>query len=262
MNNEVNDNIVFLDKNKKYKKIGIALLGVLIIIAFIFLLDYLSVLFFNNKPFIVINKNTDKYSSLLYDVYICDDELVIKGKNQKYVCSYNENNGYTSSDNNNIDNDNTNISNNSDINIENNNNIDDNSNINSGSTDSNSGTDTDNNTGNTNTNNNVISKPGSNSDISINLNENIIAQGTVLGKDITIVDRSNGGACAQAIDYYYVDSKYKYYFTCIKSNSIYVQVNGSEDTLKRSLNSGIVTMDELISIGFKPLKESRNLSEY
>ena len=47
MNNEVNDNIVFLDKNKKYKKIGIALLGVLIIIAFIFLLDYLSVLFFS-----------------------------------------------------------------------------------------------------------------------------------------------------------------------------------------------------------------------
>ena len=210
----------------------------------------------------MINKNTDKYGSLLYDVYICDDELVIKGKNQKYVCSYNENNGYTSNDNNNIDNDNTNTSNNSDINIENNNNIDDNSNINSGSTDSNSGTDTDNNTGNNNTNNNVISKPGSNSDISINLNENIIAQGTVLGKDITIVDRSNGGACAQAIDYYYVDSKYKYYFTCIKSNSIYVQVNGSEDTLKRSLNSGIVTMDELISIGFKPLKESRNLSEY
>ena len=71
-------------------------------------------------------------------------------------------------------------------------------------------------------------------------------------KVITITDRSEGQYCAQAIEYYYKD----YYFTCIKSHNVIVTVNGKEYTIKEALNNGIVTMDELIAIGFKPLKKN------
>ncbi len=71
-------------------------------------------------------------------------------------------------------------------------------------------------------------------------------------KVITITDRSEGQYCADAIEYYYKD----YYFTCIKSQYIIVTVNGKEYTIKDALNDGIVTMDELIAIGFKPLKKN------
>lgn len=71
-------------------------------------------------------------------------------------------------------------------------------------------------------------------------------------KVITITDKSEGQYCADAIEYYYKD----YYFTCIKSHNVIVTVNGKEYTIKEALNNGIVTMDELIAIGFKPLKKN------
>ena len=71
-------------------------------------------------------------------------------------------------------------------------------------------------------------------------------------KVITITDKSKGQYCADAIEYYYKD----YYFTCIKSQYVIVTINGKEYTIKEALNNGIVTMDELIEIGFKPLKKS------
>ena len=71
-------------------------------------------------------------------------------------------------------------------------------------------------------------------------------------KVITITDKSEGQYCADAIEYYYKD----YYFTCIKSQYVIVTVNGKEYTIKEALNNCIVTMDELIEIGFKPLKKS------
>lgn len=71
-------------------------------------------------------------------------------------------------------------------------------------------------------------------------------------KVITITDKSEGQYCADAIEYYYKD----YYFTCIKSHNVIVTVNGKEYTIKEALNNGIVTMDELIEVGFKPLKKS------
>lgn len=70
-------------------------------------------------------------------------------------------------------------------------------------------------------------------------------------KTITIEDRSNG-ECAMALEFYYQD----YYFTCIKSHNIIVTVNGKSYTIKEALNNKIVTMDELINVGFKPLKKN------
>lgn len=71
-------------------------------------------------------------------------------------------------------------------------------------------------------------------------------------KVITITDRSEGQYCADAIEYYYKD----YYFTCVKSHNVIVTVNATEYTIKEALNNEIVTMDELIAIGFKPLKKN------
>ena len=70
-------------------------------------------------------------------------------------------------------------------------------------------------------------------------------------KTITIEDISNG-ECAMALEFYYQD----YYFTCIKSHNVIVTVNGKSYTIKEALNNKIVTMDELINVGFKPLKKN------
>ena len=70
-------------------------------------------------------------------------------------------------------------------------------------------------------------------------------------KTITIEDRSNG-ECAMALEFYYQD----YYFTCIKSHNVIVTVNGKSYTIKEALNNKIVIMDELINVGFKPLKKN------
>ena len=70
-------------------------------------------------------------------------------------------------------------------------------------------------------------------------------------KNITLKDRSNG-ECAMALEFYYQD----YYFTCIKSHNVIVTVNGKSYTIKEALNNKIVTMDELINVGFKPLKKN------
>ena len=55
-----------------------------------------------------------------------------------------------------------------------------------------------------------------------------------------------------ALEFYYQD----YYFNCIKSHNVIVTVNGKSYTIKEALNNKIVTMDELINVGFKPLKKN------
>ena len=79
---------------------------------------------------------------------------------------------------------------------------------------------------------------------------------------ITIIDESKDTACASAIEYYYEDNNYKYYFTCIKSGNIFVIVDGKKYNIKEALNNKVVTMAELESNGFKPLKEEKNLQKY
>ena len=81
----------------------------------------------------------------------------------------------------------------------------------------------------------------------------------ITDKKIVLEDRMVGDSCAQAIEYFYEDNEYRYYFTCIKSNSMYVIVNGVEYKLVDALNNGIVTMKELENNGYKFLKESKNV---
>lgn len=78
-------------------------------------------------------------------------------------------------------------------------------------------------------------------------------------RKITLIDKSKGTNCAQAIEYFYEDNAYKYYFTCIKSSSMYLLINGKEYPLKEALNNKITTIKELEANGIKFLKQSKNL---
>ena len=78
-------------------------------------------------------------------------------------------------------------------------------------------------------------------------------------RKITLIDKSKGTNCAQAIEYFYEDNAYKYYFTCIKSSSMYLLINGKEYPLKEALNNKITTIEELEANGIKFLKQSKNL---
>lgn len=79
-------------------------------------------------------------------------------------------------------------------------------------------------------------------------------------RNIVVEDRS-GDYCAQAIEYFYSDNEYTYYFSCIKSESVYVMVDGKEYKLVNALNNGIVTMKELNDAGYFFSKKERNLSD-
>lgn len=77
-------------------------------------------------------------------------------------------------------------------------------------------------------------------------------------KSIILVDKSSG-SCAQAIEYFYEDTNYKYYFNCIKSPSMYVIVDGKEYKLVEALKTKIVTIEDLENNGYKFQKVSKNL---
>lgn len=129
----------------------------------------------------------------------------------------------------------------------------------------NTGSNSNNNNTNTGGSNTGGTNVGDNSNImgtidsSTNVVEQPITSGTMVnGRMIKIVDRSSGN-CAQAIEYYYSDSKYKYYFNCILSPSIFVIIDGVEYNLKVALNTGVVSMAELEKAGFRPMKKPNNL---
>lgn len=211
---------------KKYEKF---LLVVIVFTILIFLSDFIF-LMIKRKPLILISKNDQKYSSIFYDVYDCNNEKVIKNKFSKFNCQVTPSNNDKGN----------NKDNNQDV--------------------------IDNNQDNKNDNNQNNNKDNNNSNNNNDKNNNPIIDETIkdaiIGNNkITIIDRSSGN-CPQAIEYYYEDSEYKYYFTCIISGSIFVKVDGVEYNIKTALNNKIVTMNDLIEAGFKPLKKSKNLSAY
>lgn len=213
---------------KKYEKF---LLVVIFFIILIFLSDFIF-LMIKRKPLILISKNDQKYSSIFYDVYDCNNEKIIKNKFSKFNCQVTPNNNNKG---NNKDNDQDVIDNNQNSNKDNKQDII-----------------IDNNNNNDNKNNNIKDNPIIDGTI----------EDTIIGNNkITIIDRSSDN-CPQAIEYYYEDNEYKYYFTCIISGSIFVKVDGVEYNIKTALNNKIVTMNDLIEAGFKPLKKSKNLSAY
>lgn len=77
-------------------------------------------------------------------------------------------------------------------------------------------------------------------------------------KTIRVVNEFKGDSCAQALDYYYEDENYMYYFTCKISNYVFVYVGGKKYTISYALKNKIVTINDIESSGFRVLKKSKN----
>lgn len=236
------------------QKINKFLFIVVIFIFLLFISDFIFLLI-EKKPLILTSYNGEKYSSIFYDVYICDDEMVLKSKFFKYSCKIKENNNLDNKDN---------TKDNITDNNQNNNTKPDNSNNNKNDNTNNDNNNSSNNSKNDNNTNNDNNKDDKNNDI---INDNSIID-TIIddniidsNKRIIIIDKSSDN-CPQAIEYYYEDNNYRYYFTCVISGSIFVKIDNQEYNIKYALNNKIVTMDELIEAGFKPLKKSKNTSAY
>lgn len=262
--NNRNNNITEKKEKRNFLDIFVEVIGrITLIVLFLFIVDYAYSLMFADKPIIVLKQENNKYSSILYDMYICKNGKAVKLKNEKFTCE--EIDGIDI--NNNNTNENTNTESNNQNNNTNNNNTN-NNNTNNTTTDKNK---TNENTKKDNTttkdtetkkDNNTVNdnnKSDTNKDVSkIDKDKLILKDNQNTNGNIKIEDRQKGN-CAQAIEYYYQDNAYKYYFTCIKSNSVFVIKDGKEYTIKYALNNNVVTMQELIDNGFHPLKESRNL---
>lgn len=53
-------------------------------------------------------------------------------------------------------------------------------------------------------------------------------------------------ACAEALEQFYEDNEYKYYYNCIKSKYVKVKYeNGYEETVEEALKNGIINIKDL-----------------
>lgn len=74
--------------------------------------------------------------------------------------------------------------------------------------------------------------------------------------NFTIVDETD--ICAQALELFYNDDKYDYYFTCIKSSTTFVKFdNGQKITVVDALNKGLVSIEELTEAGLNYYRQPR-----
>lgn len=81
--------------------------------------------------------------------------------------------------------------------------------------------------------------------------------------DFKIIDKTE--VCAQSLEKFYEDEEYEYYFSCIKSNNIFINIGKNflgEDiiySLKDALNEKIVTIEKLEKNGlsFSKVRKSK-----
>lgn len=71
----------------------------------------------------------------------------------------------------------------------------------------------------------------------------------VENRKITIIDKTTN-YCPQAIEYFYSDNNYLYYFNCIKSKNVYIIKENKEYLLSFALKNKIVSMKELNDSGY------------
>ncbi len=172
----------------------------------------------------------------------------------------------------NVSNTDTNSSSNKDIPVNSNSNSQTNSSSNTNSvvnSNTNQSTNTNSNTNSSSNSNNKFSNTNVNSNVTTNTNQtsnsnvtsnqnlgkNVLASGTVDGKKIVVRNTCSGSA-TQAIDEYYRDTHYVYYFNTGISGCIRVEVNGKDYSIKEALNSKIVAPDEIEKVGYSLNKKS------
>ena len=76
---------------------------------------------------------------------------------------------------------------------------------------------------------------------------------------LEIIDTTE--VCAEALESFYEDSKYIYYFSCMKSNNVYAKINGKKYLVKDLLNNNPtkynITIDILEEFGLEFIKEEK-----
>ena len=85
----------------------------------------------------------------------------------------------------------------------------------------------------------------------------LLNKNSILAKEkIQIIDATI--TCPQSLEKFYEDSKYTYYFNCIKSSSVFVKFpNGNKMLVVDALKENKVTIDELINAGLEVYKEKK-----
>lgn len=62
-------------------------------------------------------------------------------------------------------------------------------------------------------------------------------------------------SCAEALDMFYEDENYQYYYNCLKSKYIIVEyIDGSEETVKSALKNNRININELDNYNIEYIK--------
>jgi len=84
---------------------------------------------------------------------------------------------------------------------------------------------------------------------------------TEIGKVIDIVDETKdmkNFACAEALEGFYEDDNYQYYFSCIKGKYIVVKYeSGFQESVKDALKYGMITIEDLDYYGIEYIKYNK-----
>ena len=82
-----------------------------------------------------------------------------------------------------------------------------------------------------------------------------------IGKVIEIVDTTKNienFTCAEALEQFYEDENYRYYYSCIKSKYVIVKYeNGYEETVANALKYGTINIEDLDTYNIKYIKEDK-----
>src|SRR5574344_1799555 len=84
------------------------------------------------------------------------------------------------------------------------------------------------------------------------LNSNIICP---KDKDYIIVDTTD--VCAEALEQFYEDENYVYYYPCIKDNTTFIKTNSEQLKISDALKQNKITIEELKTSGLSFYKEER-----
>ena len=82
-----------------------------------------------------------------------------------------------------------------------------------------------------------------------------------IGKVIEIVDTTKdieNFTCAEALEQFYEDENYRYYYSCIKSKYVIVKYENSyEETVANALKYGTINIEDLDTYNIKYIKEDK-----
>ncbi len=82
-----------------------------------------------------------------------------------------------------------------------------------------------------------------------------------IGKVIEIVDATKdieNFTCAEALEQFYEDENYRYFYPCIKGKYIIVKYeNGYEETVANALKYGTINIEDLDTYNIKYIKEDK-----